>query len=262
MAIASHLRPPLTQRPSSHWTDWGQWIALITMTVDHVVRHLLPTDWLWASSSIGRVAFPLFAGMVAWHGCFNTRNPYRYARRIMVIGIVAQLPYVLLPREGWQWNVCFTLGLGLVWITWLREEAKRYQAAKAMGCVRFISLLGASLAAWWWLGDYFEYGHLGLLFVPALVFAMLPWHPDNVLSVNRAEAFALAALVILNAALLNSSLMAKSVTSITTVGVLVMLLANHKIPAVIIPMHRKLWLSWYPAHLAFIVLCLFVLGRL
>ena len=29
-------------RLSSHWTDWGQWLALITMTVDHLTRYVLP----------------------------------------------------------------------------------------------------------------------------------------------------------------------------------------------------------------------------
>ena len=66
-------------RPSSHWTAWGQWLALFTMTVDHLTRYVLPGDWdlSWAGSSIGRIAFPLFAAMVAWHGLFNTRNKKR-----------------------------------------------------------------------------------------------------------------------------------------------------------------------------------------
>ncbi|MEQ5802984.1 TraX family protein [Halomonas sp. H10-9-1] len=89
-------------RPSSTWTGWGQWLALITMTVDHLTRYALPDGWElgWAGSSIGRIAFPLFAAMVAWHGLFNTRNPLRYARRILVIGLVAQLPYMLMPRAA------------------------------------------------------------------------------------------------------------------------------------------------------------------
>ncbi len=45
-------------RLSSHWTGWGQWLALITMTVDHLTRYVLPGDWdlSWAGSSIGRIA--------------------------------------------------------------------------------------------------------------------------------------------------------------------------------------------------------------
>lgn len=261
MAIALRVSRPLAQRPSSHWTDWGQWIALITMTVDHVVRHLMSPEWQWASSSIGRVAFPLFAGMVAWHGCFNTRNPYRYARRIMVIGIVAQLPYMLLPREGWQWNVCFTLGLGLMWVTFFKEEMSRFlNSGNARHGWRLLGLMGLSLATWWWLGGFFEYGHLGLLFVPALVLAMLPWQSEVGSCFNASEAALFMGLALANAALLNTSIMAKSVTVATTALVLAMLIFSHKVPAVLYPMWRKLWLSWYPGHLAFIVMCLLVAG--
>ncbi|MGM0784154.1 MAG: hypothetical protein ACQEUM_08565 [Pseudomonadota bacterium] len=55
--------------------------------------------------------------MVAWHGLFNTRNPLRYARRILVIGLIAQLPYMMMPRASdvFILNICSTLSLGLSW---------------------------------------------------------------------------------------------------------------------------------------------------
>ncbi len=109
----------LPERPTSTWTGWGQWLALATMTIDHLTRYVLPghLDLAWAGSSLGRIAFPLFAAMVAWHGLFNTRNPQRYARRILIIGLVAQLPYMMMPRasDAFILNVCFTLALGLAW---------------------------------------------------------------------------------------------------------------------------------------------------
>ncbi|MDX1298774.1 MAG: TraX family protein, partial [Pseudomonas sp.] len=118
-------------RPSSHWTAWGQWLALFTMTVDHLTRYVLPGDWdlSWAGSSIGRIAFPLFAAMVAWHGLFNTRNPLRYSRRILVIGLVAQLPYMLMPRasDDFILNVCFTLACGLALGALVRQGWQHYQ---------------------------------------------------------------------------------------------------------------------------------------
>lgn len=254
-SISTFLRP-LAVRPNSNWTDWGQWLALITMTIDHVVRYLAP-ELMWASSSIGRVAFPLFAGMVAWHGCFNTRNPFRYGRRIMTIGLVAQLPYMLLPRSSWQWNVCFTLGLGLMWVSvyrdlWRAQENK----ASGWGTLSLPLFLLASLVGWYWLGNSVEYGHLGLLFVPALSFAMLAWHPEVGVRIARPVALLALLLALLNAGLLNSSLLAKSITVLTTAAVLCLLLgAARWVPRVILPMHRKMWLSWYPAHLAVIAAC-------
>ena len=118
-------------RPSSHWTAWGQWLALFTMTVDHLTRYVLPGDWdlSWAGSSIGRIAFPLFAAMVAWHGLFNTRNPLRYSRRILIIGLAAQVPYMLMPRasDTFILNVCFTLASGLALGALVRQGWQHYQ---------------------------------------------------------------------------------------------------------------------------------------
>ncbi|WP_239452548.1 TraX family protein [Halomonas sp. S2151] len=134
------------ERPSSHWTGWGQWIALVTMTLDHLARYLATDAWHlgWVDSSVGRIAFPLFAGMVAWHGLFNTRDPLRYARRVMIIGLLAQLPYQLMPREAlFQLNICFTLALGLMAGHWL-EQLTRRQEAGELGHVR----LALETSAW------------------------------------------------------------------------------------------------------------------
>ncbi|MCH8506105.1 MAG: conjugal transfer protein TraX, partial [Ectothiorhodospiraceae bacterium] len=111
-------------KPDSRWTGWAQWVALATMMVDHVVRHLFGhLDLGWASSSIGRIALPAFAGMVAWHALFNTRSPYRYASRILIIGLIAQPFYMMMPRgdASITLNVCFTLAAGLTAATWLRQ---------------------------------------------------------------------------------------------------------------------------------------------
>ncbi|MFC7088362.1 TraX family protein [Halomonas salifodinae] len=108
----------------SRWVAWAQWLALLTMTLDHLVRHLLgPGSALaWWPESLGRLAFPLFAAMVAWHGGFTSRDPLRYARRILLIGILAQWPYALMPRPEAPYllNVCFTLAAGLAWAHWAK----------------------------------------------------------------------------------------------------------------------------------------------
>ncbi len=45
-STAAHATPQASAaevfRPSSHWTAWGQWLALFTMTVDHLTRYVLP----------------------------------------------------------------------------------------------------------------------------------------------------------------------------------------------------------------------------
>ncbi|MGB8712398.1 MAG: TraX family protein [Onishia taeanensis] len=263
----------------SHWTGWGQWLALITMTVDHITRYLLPDSWDagWASSSIGRIAFPLFSAMVAWHGLFNTRSPLRYAKRILIIGLIAQLPYMTMPRDGFQLNICFTLAAGLAAGILLRDLVFRDRSfyrgafphhphhdrpldqprkASAPTALAILSLVLLGLA-WWVLGSWVEYGHLGLAMIPLymLAFAGLGEHGAGRLTGLTAAASALP--VLLNAGLMNSSDMAKGFTVATSLT-LVLLAAGawRWVPRVIYSMPRRLWLAWYPGHFAVIALLL------
>ena len=248
------------QRPSSAWTGWGQWLALITMTVDHVTRYLLPDHWNvgWASSSIGRIAFPLFAAMVAWHALFNTRSPLRYARRILVIGLVAQLPYLAMPRDHFQLNICFTLALGLFWGSWLFDVVRQSGTRRNT----FITALLIALTglAWLLIGPWVEYGRQGLLMIPFYMLAFQALNQSAEPLLERLWA-ALATLpLLLNAGLLNSSDMAKSFTVATCLAVLLLAAgAARRIPQVGYAMPRRVWLAWYPAHFAVIALLLLLM---
>lgn len=245
-------------RPASHWTDWGQWIALATMTVDHVVRYLLPEAWGmdWASSSIGRVAFPLFAAMVAWHGLFNTRDPMRYARRIMLIGLFAQLPYLTMPREAFQLNICFALALSLMWGSGLRMIAAKAALSRAFFGWAALAV-GASLVGWFLLGHWVEYTHLGLLFVPGYMLAFHVLHNGPPLLAGRGAPLLACLPVLAVAVTMNSSIMAKSFTVATT-GLMLLLAAGatRHVPKIPMRMPRRLWLAWYPAHFAMIAVLL------
>lgn len=256
-----------TQRPSSAWVGWGQWLALITMTVDHVTRYLMPYSWDvgWASSSIGRIAFPLFAAMVAWHALFNTRDPMRYARRILVIGLLAQLPYMSMPRYGFQLNICFTLALGLCWGTLLYELARRSLFTVSTNkhawgkAIKVWLAVAASLAIWWLVGPWVEYGHRGLLLIPFYMLALQALNqPAETLS-ERLGATAATLPVLLVAGLMNNSDMAKAFTVATCLAVLLLAAgAASRVPKIAAGarMPRKLWLAWYPGHFAAIAVLL------
>lgn len=251
-------------RPSSAWTGWGQWLALITMTTDHLTRYLLPASWEldWAGASIGRIAFPLFAAMVAWHGLFNSRHPLRYARRILIIGLVAQLPYMLMPRasDAFILNICFTLSLGLTGGSWLQGLPARL-ATGALGQLRLAAEAMAALGLWWLAGLWVEYGHYGLLLIPLYMLAMQRLHQSGDVLPERLQAAALALPVLLVAGLMNSSDMAKSFTVATCLVMLLLAAGAHRaMPAVPITMPRRLWLAWYPGHFAAIALWLWVSG--
>lgn len=250
----------------SRWTGWGQWLALLTMTLDHISRYLLPDHWHadWLSASLGRIAFPLFSAMVAWHGLHNTRSPLRYAWRILIIGLIAQLPYLTMPRDGFQLNICFTLAAGLVAGSVLRELSK-HQPTPGDGSLH-TSRAAASLAmlglSWWVLGYRVEYGHLGLAMVPLYMLSFSASRasareaagPATRLP-DAAVSIAPALPVLLTAGLMNSSMMAKAFTVATSLAVVLLAAgAGRRVPRVPLQMPRRLWLGWYPGHFAALAL--------
>ncbi|MFG6177595.1 TraX family protein [Halomonas sp. THAF12] len=259
MPLAANADATVT-RPSSAWTGWGQWLALVTMTLDHLARYAMPDAWHmgWIDSSLGRIAFPLFAAMVAWHGLFNTRDPLRYARRVLVIGLIAQVPYALMPREadGLILNICFTLSLGLIGGAWLQGLPGRL--ANDTTTTRRVAAEGlGALAVWALAGQVVEYGHLGLLMIPFYMLAMRSLHSAGSGLHERLTSIAAALPVLVTAGLMNSSGMAKAVTVATCLAALLLAAGAHRLsPRVPVQMPRRLWLAWYPAHFAAIALWL------
>lgn len=253
-------------RPSSAWTGWGQWLALVTMTLDHLARYVIPDAWGlgWVDSSLGRIAFPLFAAMVAWHGLFNTRNPLRYARRVLVIGLIAQLPYMLMPRaaDGLILNICFTLSLGLTGAAWTRALPERLER-NVLGRRRLAIEASAALVIWAVAGYIVEYGHLGLLMIPFYMLALARLNRGGEGLSERLTSTAMALPILVVAGLMNSSDMAKSFTVATTLAILLLAAGAHRLPAEVpLRMPRRLWLGWYPGHFAAIALWLWVSGGL
>ncbi|GGX88310.1 hypothetical protein GCM10007160_14700 [Litchfieldella qijiaojingensis] len=253
-------------RPSSSWTGWGQWLALVTMTIDHLTRYVVPASWdlTWAETSIGRIAFPLFAAMVAWHALFNTRNPLRYARRILVIGVIAQFPYMLMPRasDALILNICFTLAAGLAWGAWWRELLERHRDQE-LSSGWLASGMAASLVVWMLLGNWVEYGHHGLLLVPLYMLAMHHLSHTGETLTERLLAVSATLPVLIVAGLMNSSDMAKSFTVATCLLILLLSAgAARHVPEITMKMPRRLWLAWYPGHFAAIALWLWLAGGL
>ncbi|WP_232340957.1 TraX family protein [Bisbaumannia pacifica] len=273
----------------SRWIAWAQWLALLTMSLDHLVRHLLgPGSALaWWPESLGRLAFPLFAAMVAWHGTFTSRDPLRYARRILLIGLLAQWPYALLPRPEAPYllNVCFTLAAGLAWAHWTRGALAQATPPWAHGESGALARntspwahgksgaltrntppwahgengaliqtilpwmgLALSLVLWWALGFWVEFGHAGLALVPALMLAL----SYRAAAPARRWMARLPALAVV--ALLNPGLQA---SAFALAGVaLALAMAGAGLPRLPWPLPRWLWRTWYPGHFALLALLL------
>lgn len=200
------------------------------MTAEHIARFVLPAEWGVALSAtlLGRIAFPLFAAMVAWHLVYNTRDPIRYASRMLVIACVAQLPYLLL-FDAVQLNVVFTLAVGVV-IACFSPLLWRLFAALVLLVVALV-----------WF-DSFEYGLPGVLLVPSLVAALR----------YSGRYWWLDFLPLAVAWTLNPSWLFSLVAVLPVL--LVVLLRDGLVRLPSIPrMPRGLWLSWYPLHLVVII---------
>jgi hypothetical protein len=106
--------------------DFGRellkWIAIITMTVDHVGVLLYPE--FTVLRFIGRFSFPLFAYLLIL-GIENTRNIRNYFVRLFVFALISQVPFFLALGYGPfdSLNIFFTLSSGLLFIYFFKKNS-------------------------------------------------------------------------------------------------------------------------------------------
>lgn len=238
------MMPNATTRQASHtatthnaWIAWGQWLAVLTMTLEHTARFVLPESWGVTPYAIliGRTAFPIFAAMVAWHAVHNTRDPLGYALRMLVIALVAQLPFQLVTSSD-KLNVIFTMALGLLLTVPLLRQRYAYLCLGVLLAIVAIPVAPA-----------LEYNVYGLLLVPAfaLAFQPAPSHWQPILAIP-------AALIGFQ---LNHHLVTNLVSLATVLGLLILALRfSGHVTAQLKAMPRSLWLSWYPLHFLIIAI--------
>lgn len=91
--------------------DFLKFIAMFTMLIDHIGYLFFPTQiWLRV---IGRIAFPIFAFLIA-RGYRFTSDKKKYAIRLLIFGFISQVPYHFFAPG--KWNIMFTLLIGLILI--------------------------------------------------------------------------------------------------------------------------------------------------
>lgn len=103
-------------------TDTGllKLLALLFMIIDHTGKMLFPM--VLEMRIIGRIAFPLYAWSLVV-GSEYTRNIWRYALRIAVVGLIAQPFYMLGLNHTWtEPNIFLTLLLALLGIIAIKEH--------------------------------------------------------------------------------------------------------------------------------------------
>jgi hypothetical protein len=92
-----------------------KWIAIITMTIDHVGAIIYPEQPFFRI--IGRLAFPIFSYLLIL-GSETTRNVKNYFLRLLIFAFISQIPYQL--AFGYQpfekLNIFFTLSFSLIFL--------------------------------------------------------------------------------------------------------------------------------------------------
>ena len=127
-------------------------LALLTMLVDHAGLALFPQ--VGAFRCIGRLSFPLYCFLLA-QGCRHTRDLRSYARRLLLLACLSEIPFDLLifgrAACGVEQNVLFSLLLGLMAVFACDALAGRpLQAALAVAGVMLAAMLAR--VSYGWLG--------------------------------------------------------------------------------------------------------------
>ena len=101
-------------------TDTGllKILALVFMVIDHVGARIMTN--VTELRIIGRMAFPLYVWCMVV-GAVYTRDPVKYALRLLLAGVISQPFYMLGLNHTWnQFNVMFTLLLGYMAVAGVR----------------------------------------------------------------------------------------------------------------------------------------------
>ncbi len=158
-------------------------IAYVTMLIDHTaatlwnVRLIRSADFYMALRAVGRLAFPIF-GFLLIEGVRHTKDKVRYGARILLLGVLSEIPFDLALFGGWYrpnyQNVFFTLALGLLvasFVDWCGKQ----EGKKAVGAA-LLTVAVAALAAW--IAEKplrCDYGWAGVLMIAVMSLDLLPW---------------------------------------------------------------------------------------
>ena len=148
-------------------------LALITMTIDHIGFIFFPQVW-WLRA-IGRLAFPIFAYMIA-EGCRYTRRRMRYWGSIALLALVCDAAEMIAEGSLYQSVMTtFTLSAGMIYaLDWaMRGENRREQLLRSLlpaGAVLLSFFLCELLPLLLWTTDFHvDYRFSGAL-LPVLIY--------------------------------------------------------------------------------------------
>lgn len=135
-----------------------KWLAIITMTLDHVNKLIFHNDYpalLW----LGRLAFPLFAFLIAYNLTMREVKPTRYLYPLFLFAIFTQ-PVFMWASNEITGNILFTLYLGILYVG-LYPLLQNHLPKMVTHFLLIIILSIPSLQV--------QYGPVGVFLIPVLV---------------------------------------------------------------------------------------------
>ena len=202
-----------------------KWIAIVTMLVDHigatVISHLLdigienPSNLVisydslvslyYAMRCIGRIAFPLFAFMIA-EGMIHSHDTNKYISRLLIFAVISEIPFDMAFRKSFVCfdynNVFFTLAIGAIVIfiiqhlkvktIWSRDIKIVFLLFFGMIDAVFLRTDYDALGVLLIVLFYLMHEKRGCYFIPLLVFNLL-----NICAGNGIEVVSMFAYLIL-----------------------------------------------------------------
>lgn len=137
------------------------------MLIDHLGITFFPQA-VWMRC-VGRLAFPLFAYLVA-EGFFRTHSFRRYLLRMLLCAALSEIPFDLMSSGQFfdpaHQNVLWTFCIALAAL-WSMEQARQMPSR----AVRY-AVCAASMLAGWMLGMYLQTDYGGWGVVTVLLFAL------------------------------------------------------------------------------------------
>jgi hypothetical protein len=140
-----------------------KWVAMAAMVIDHANKIVLGGEFeimMW----IGRLAFPIFAVVLAYHYQFHTRRKSRYFSRLLFFAILSQ-PIYLVAFSIANLNILFTLAMGFV-IIWYYDY---FQTAINQGDKLKIAAGLCLVAVIFAVAGNTDYYQCGVMMVPLAV---------------------------------------------------------------------------------------------
>lgn len=129
-----------------------KWIAVLLMTGDHVAKTLVH-GYIPVVSELGRVAFPLFALVMAYNLAQPGADVLKSVRRLLLWGILAQPAFGLAFGYWWPFNVLlsFALAAAAIWSIQRRQWTLLGMCVLAAPPLVDYNWAGLILvlAAWW-----------------------------------------------------------------------------------------------------------------